>query len=46
MSQATAVLYIGKFTKYLVNLLNINKKFLLKFSKNIHAQIQETLNYY
>ena len=33
-------LLITTKTKSLVNLLNINEKFLLKFSKNIPAQIQ------
>ena len=33
-------LLIATKTKYLVNLININVKFLLKFSENIPAQIQ------
>ena len=39
-------LLIDSKTKYLVNLINMIDEFLLNFSKNLPAQIQETLNSY
>ena len=39
-------LLIDSKTKYLVNLINMIDEFLLKFSYNIPAQIQETLDSY